>query len=543
MTLKNVYFTGITFIPTRTSTSTVPVHLSLMKTRKEFKACGTRSIRSFMAQHLLLFSTMRHRHIYTLALLATLGSALETASPPSPHLSESTAGDTDPSGEALITWIRSYGGVIDGLELRRPISGPRGVFTSVSISKGGPMYIVPDDVLIHRTPVMNASLNPSFHHRLGPALHGLQDDFFLIAIYLAHERFYNAEDSPIRPYLNVLPAQVNVPLFWSPNTLLLFNTMPSAGKDYERYVLYKDSFLQYVREKVAPQLPEAADVLDRFLWGFSMVKSRAWGKLSGATNGCTLVPFADLFNHRSDGASLAAVFREGNEGDEAGAEQQERERIGTGMEALRDFEKGEEVYDTYSPLDSDEPQHCNSDMLLLYGFLDPNPRFDCFRIRISLNLTDAKMAEEKADVIRAFNVSCSSTVVLRGGVPQIASVDHTLLICFRVMFIDKEQEVQQALQAAQDHMYPEKELLPAWSLANEYQALKHLIATLRRTKEGYPSSAEEDARRLYTLSSAEVIALVDLRRREQQTLDVYIQRLRRQWAHVLDQDITTDDSK
>ena len=450
-------------------------------------------------------------------------------------------GGLDPAGSALISWIRNHGGVIDRMDVRQPGSGPRGVFANAAIAKGGPMFIIPDRVLIHRESVLNMSLNPAFNERLGEALKGLKDDFFLIAIYLAHEEFYNKENSAIRPYLDVLPRRVDVPVLWSQDVLQVFNTMPSAGKDYERYLLYKNAFITFVQENVVSVLPQTQHVdhdelLQRFLWAFTMVKSRAWGKLNGATSGCTLVPFADLLNHRSDGASLAAVFRDAASVDDQGTDNAQRERIGTGIEALMELSPGDEVFDSYSPLDSDVPQHCNSDMLLLYGFLEPSTRFDCFRIRISLNLTDAKLAEEKEQVMQAYNVSCSTTVVLRGSAMSTATVDHTLLLCFRIMFLENEEEVQRALDGASGNRDAES-YVPAWSLANEYQALKHLIGTLRRTKESYPFSAEEDSRRLHALQSSHELALVDLRRREQQTLDVYIGRLRGQWDNLLSQDV------
>ena len=109
----------------------------------------------------------------------------------------------------------------------------------------------------------------------------------------------------------MLPKHVDLPGDWDDPDIIEAMLQLPTGKVY--YIAEKketEKLVEFLNHDVFPVLRTKfdhvsnADLLETFLWARRIVKSRAWGslKVSESDNAleygsCSLVPFADLYNH------------------------------------------------------------------------------------------------------------------------------------------------------------------------------------------------------------------------------------------------------
>ena len=72
---------------------------------------------------------------------------------------------------------------------------------------------------------------------------------------------------------------------------------------------------------------------------------------------CTVVPLADMLNHRTEAMALSGV-RDSIDG--------KSYFIGHGLQAIKDMDAGEEIFDNYSPLS--DTHLCTINILITFGF-------------------------------------------------------------------------------------------------------------------------------------------------------------------------------
>ena len=145
---------------------------------------------------------------------------------------------------AIFDWVRSHGGIVDGVAIFSPKNKPRGLYTTKQFKNGTMLLSIPNEVMIHRGFVLNEKKNPAFvSYYRGHIQHAAfpGDDCALNALYIMFEMFYNRRNTIIGPYLDLLPKfDTNfqyfnyLPSFWSTEIKNIFNTLPSS-----RFEFYK----------------------------------------------------------------------------------------------------------------------------------------------------------------------------------------------------------------------------------------------------------------------------------------------------------------
>jgi len=292
----------------------------------------------------------------------------------------------------------------------------------------------------------------------------------------------------------------------------------------------------------------------------SIVQSRAWGglgikgkELEEAYNGdlvppttnitgtCTVVPLADMLNHRTEAMALSGV-RDSVDG--------KSYFIGHGLQAIKDMDAGEEVYDNYSPLP--ETDLCSINYLMTFGFIDPDPGYDCYEFTLNTTFNgDAKMNEYKLALFKAFGIPTRLTVRLRGSTinRMREHFPEKYLVFLRISSVSSYEEFKVGMSVANGIKAGADTVDTAWTVGNEHKALRNMKAHAAQidTNE-FATSVEQDSEILQliddklkdtSLSNKNREALrqqkliVELRRREHLILHTLIEFADEKWMSLL----------
>lgn len=477
--------------------------------------------------------------------------------------------------EQLFAWVRSFGGRIDGITLMSPSDGPRGLFTTKDFGNESIIMVIPPEVMIHRGSALNREQNPAFadfFEKLNAHSPFPGDDCTLVSLFLMFEKFYNYHNTSISPYLNNLPSWTGnkeyfsfIPRFWNEDLRALFQTMESGKQQWnERSHNYNMAEI-YVRSVLYPFMsdtfiiPNEDYLHEQFVWASTIVHTRAWGDLSdkrmensrlpykGPVGTCTVVPLADMLNHQSDAAALTGIV-------DVDPDTNETVTIGHGLQALQHLKAGDQIYDNYSP--AGQSTLCNINLLLTFGFIDPDPEYDCFTFHMDVNFTGDNFGAEKLDLLRSFEIFPSKTgkydFTFRGSTTKSAGkyFPDNFLTFQRVMSLSSLNDYNAGKQAAASNFEHNHRIV--WSIENEYLASKRVKAILQRLSSSYTTSIEQDVvletdlNKILALSDAEIQAtrfgretsrrqkvIVEARRREHMTLVAANTVLTERWAALL----------
>ena len=292
----------------------------------------------------------------------------------------------------------------------------------------------------------------------------------------------------------------------------------------------------------------------------SIVQSRAWGGLginekaledvndgnlvpptTKITGTCTVVPLADMLNHRTEAMALSGV-RDNIDGKSF--------FIGHGLQAIKDMDAGEEVYDNYSPLP--ETDLCSINILMTFGFIDPDPGYDCYEFTLNNTLTsDPKMNEYKLALFKAFGIPTRLTVRLRGSTinRMRENFPENYSVFLRISSVNTYEEFKVGMSVANGVKAGTDTANTAWTLDNERKALRNMKAhaTQIDTNE-FATTVEQDSEILQliddklkdtNLSNKNREALrqqkliVELRRREHLMVHTLIEFADEKWMSLL----------
>ena len=460
-----------------------------------------------------------------------------------------------PEEEELLEWVRTSGGAVNGLTMKTPAVGPRGVYTLRDIEKAAFMMVIPHEVLIHRGFVLDPVSNPAFSDfflRLKAAHNFYGDDCALLALYLTFENFYNRQRTAISPYLNSLPrlGQFSyLPTYWNADLKRVFPTLQSGNHIWEKRVRNQQNGEKFVRGLLFPfmrnssySIQSVEHLQEQFAWANHVVGTRSWG--GGLhpkdTGGCTLVPLADMVNHRSNSTTpmeIAVGYDDNTEG---------FIRIGQGFQAAKEYKAGEEIFQNYAP--KAKMEYCNIDFLLNYGFLDPDPDYDCFSSHARLNFDAQTFREKKLELLRLYSIELASTGTVdfkfRGSSIEAARTHfpgkfHTLM---RILSVSSVEEYNTGKILALNNQTETARTV--WNIDNEkraYELSAKLVSSVRLRYEttvtkdlaleeeikkaiakANNGGAAQDATSAQTSENlGRKKLLVELRRREQMTLLAY----------------------
>jgi hypothetical protein len=164
-----------------------------------------------------------------------------------------------------------------------------------------------------------------------------------------------------KPYLDILPPQIELPCLWPPEDLDFLKSakiFKAIQRDFSR-----------IERKIALLLKDTTFVGTENIWreyrkACSVISSYSFcdGKI------VSMVPFADLLNHRT-GLNNARLFFK---------------RDGLVMKTIKSCKRGDQLYNTYGDLG-------NSELLLQYGFIDSDNPFTQISVSIKELVRAAKL--------------------------------------------------------------------------------------------------------------------------------------------------------
>jgi hypothetical protein len=473
--------------------------------------------------------------------------------------------------QALFQWIEEHGGKVSGLKIQTPSDGgPRGVFTTVKVPNNTLVFYIPHTVVIHKGMILNEALNPDFNRFFNPLKDSFRgDDCVLMGLYIMFERFYNPQVSFIKPYLDLLPQDVGaysfLPKFWDNDLRELFRTLPSG---FRVYFLKQQAFEQipeFLRNDILTPLQRyvatyhqrnilAEELMGRFAWASAAVQTRAWHGLSrkyfvgDTTNipsgNCTMVPLADMLNHRSNAGALVAVTKVFEDGS--------KRTFAHGIQnILGDIPAGGEIYDSYA---GDDKELCNIDHLLVFGFVDPHPMVDCFKFSVTIDFgTGSNFPEEKKKLLESLGLLLPDSkeiwFVLRGSTAEVSRVNTRLLLFMRIWSISTTFELDLAKEIIEKFTREELDYA-VWSLNHERKSIQKLRENLAVLKSSaFQSSIEDDLRVEREIDEAldtnaadtdhEYLhrkkMILEIGRREKMVLEVYWETLNKHWLGLLEE--------
>ncbi|TXG56553.1 hypothetical protein EZV62_017866 [Acer yangbiense] len=116
-----------------------------------------------------------------------------------------------------------------------------------------------------------------------------------VSLFLIREK--KREDSPWRLYLDILPDSTDSTVFWSEEELVELQGTQLLGTTIDVKEYIRNEFLKLEEQIILPhkELFPCPITFDDFLWGFGMVRSRAFSRFGGQN--LVVVPLADLINH------------------------------------------------------------------------------------------------------------------------------------------------------------------------------------------------------------------------------------------------------
>ena len=325
--------------------------------------------------------------------------------------------------------------------------------------------------MAEESPIGTKMMYHNLKSRLLSPKHG-----FLSTFILQEKR--KEEDSEFFPFIDILPKSFeNFPIFFTPEEKEWLKGSPFLDQVEEKIEDIKTDY-----DLICEKVPEYSQFsLIEFSEIRMMVSSRIFGMniLGKKTDG--FVPMADMLNHKRPKQTSWTYS------DEKG---------GFVIEALKDIERNEQVYDSYG-------KKCNSRFFLNYGFIVENNDGNEVPIKIYYPESDDKKDMKKEMIndlseFKKFRVTDSFN----------DNIMHEFLSWLR--FVEYDENITllidyQARVATQSHMndsdsddiddpnrgFKAKDL-PPLSIRNEQKVLLRMKLEASKLLAKYPTTYEED---------------------------------------------------
>jgi len=226
------------------------------------------------------------------------------------------------------------------------------------IKEGEPIVMIPSSVLISNQRIKTESFLKDFTEWTG--IFSLEPTL----VWLLVER--TNPNSPWKPYLDILPESFPThPLSWTQEELneAKGTALPDTTNAIREAL--KRTYEHLLEKLVTPNpnvFPAGSFTLETVTWAYQVVNSRSWlVKTAGGEYDLVLVPLADMLNHQP-GAGAGSLSEDGTF---------------FSINATRDYEAGDQVFDTYGP-------KSNYELLSAYGFVLPDNPDDFMTLHFSL---------------------------------------------------------------------------------------------------------------------------------------------------------------
>ncbi|MFY0566891.1 SET domain-containing histone-lysine N-methyltransferase [Archangium lansingense] len=279
--------------------------------------------------------------------------ATPSASPPPSGLRTSPE-SSDQKLAALLRWLEDGGARFPKLNVVRQENGERAVLARTDIATGEAVLQVPRSHLLTLEVAKSSDIGRLIRSHVSP-----DNEELYLASFLLQEK--HRPDSFWKPYVDSLPeAFPHVPLFFSASERALLQ-----GSFLLTLLQFQDYSLRQDHALLCQKVPgyERFSV-EEFIWARLSVSSRNFGLKVGGLQGRSLVPLADMLNHRRPPDVLWSTSKDGQF-----FEMTAQNTIATGLE----------VHDSYGAKSNDL-------LLLHFGFVVENNEQD--EVFLSLGLPE-----------------------------------------------------------------------------------------------------------------------------------------------------------
>lgn len=267
-------------------------------------------------------------------------------------------------------WLVENGAKVENLRISNESNERTGIHRSLYSDK-----TIEANEVISKIPMkLSISSKEALNHPvLGPILNQYEDlqlGRTPMAIWLLYEMNLG-ESSFFYPWLRLLPKKLNLPILWTQEELSelkgtsiydrVLKDLDWLIEDYERVfpnTLFKNHNDLFKKENYT---------LDSYLWAWGTIWSRNTELERGNTMTAYLLPFVDFINHnRTKSVSINLSFNE-------------KEFV---LRADDKLEAGDQITKAYVPKGS------NSDVLRMYGFIDPTSPYSTAVLDIGVRSND-----------------------------------------------------------------------------------------------------------------------------------------------------------
>eukprot|EP01032_Pedospumella_encystans_P015705 gene15706-17948_t len=277
-----------------------------------------------------------------------------------------------------------------------------------------------------------------------------------------------------KPYYDILPETLNnMPIFWTPEELKYLEGSYLLEQIDERNIAIEADYLA-----ICNVVHEFRDLctLQEFKWARMCVCSRNFGLVINGLQTAAMVPYADMLNHYRPRETKW---------------QFDEELQGFTVVSLQTIRAGAQVYDSYG-------RKCNHRFLLNYGFsVENNIEPDGFCPNEVPIFVEMKKTDPLYDVKSTFYRRDLSTPYRRIRVCVSDNENTRLLLAFlRVVEADRD-DFDILVSTSGNSLYRSlRDAQQAISIRNETRVMAALLHTLQVLLGAYPTSLEQDTRRL-----------------------------------------------
>eukprot|EP00826_Nyctotherus_ovalis_P039605 TRINITY_DN381_c0_g1_i1.p1 TRINITY_DN381_c0_g1~~TRINITY_DN381_c0_g1_i1.p1 ORF type:complete len:477 (+),score=178.23 TRINITY_DN381_c0_g1_i1:513-1943(+) len=260
--------------------------------------------------------------------------------------------------ERFVKWLRDGGAKFDKVKMRYYSADYRGVHAKLRVRKNEVLVFIPKDLIITLEMAKEAPIGSKMEKA---KLKLLSPKHSFLSSYLLQE--LRKTDSKWQPYLDMLPKSTsNFPIFFteeekgwlagSPFLKQVEDKIEDVAKDYKTIVDAVPEFAQYS--------------LKEFSHARMLISSRIFGIMVDGKKTDSLVPLADMLNHRCP-QQTSWEYKE--------------DVKGFVIDVKEAIPRGDEIYDSYG-------RKCNSRFFMNYGFILEGNQDNEVPVKIALEEDD-----------------------------------------------------------------------------------------------------------------------------------------------------------